>query len=132
MDTFYFSIFISFDPSWETYNNLTQILGVEPMPFERYKFSTSDVPSSWKYQLQEKKFDDAPIDFINVFLDILEPELSTLETMGIKREDIIISVVYEYEHQCNLEFHPTEMKRLGESGIALTISCFDKTDKGEL
>lgn len=131
MSIFHYDIFITFDHSWETFNSLTKTLGVEPRPFEKWKFHTSDVPSSWMYQLQEKEFDEH-IDFINVFLDILEPKFSILETMGIKREDITISMVYKYEHQCNLEFHPQEMSRLGKSGIILTISCFDRTDKSEL
>lgn len=130
MSTFYFSIFIGFDHSWEIFNSLTKILGVEPMPFEKTKFDISDAPSSWVYQLQKRESDE-PLDFINVFLNILEPKFSSLETLGIKRKNITISMVYEYEHQCALEFHPTEMSRLGKSGIVLTIDCFDKTNKSD-
>ena len=45
---------------------------------------------------------------------------------GISREDISIWVLYEYEGQCNMEYDPESMKKLGESGILLCISCWEK------
>jgi len=35
-------------------------------------------------------------------------------------------VLYEYEHQCNLEFTPQQLKKLGELNIPLLISCWQK------
>ena len=53
-----------------------------------------------------------------------------LESIGISREDISIWVLYEYEGQCNMEYDPVSMKKIGENGIVLCISCWEK--EGEL
>ena len=48
----------------------------------------------------------------------------------VSREDISIWVLYEYEGQCNMEYDPVSMKKIGENGIVLCISCWEK--EGEL
>ena len=60
------------------------------------------------------------------FLSLLEGKYEKLESIGISREDISIWVLYEYEGQCNMEYDPVSMKKLGESGILLCISCWEK------
>ena len=60
------------------------------------------------------------------FLSLLEGKYEKLESIGISREDISIWVLYEYEGQCNMEYDPESMKKLGESGILLCISCWEK------
>lgn len=32
---------------------------------------------------------------------------------------------YEYDEQCNFEFSPQELKRMGDNGITFCISCWD-------
>ena len=49
-----------------------------------------------------------------------------LESIGISREDISIWILYEYEGQCNMEYDPVSMKKMGENGIVLCISCWEK------
>jgi hypothetical protein len=44
--------------------------------------------------------------------------------IGIRTEDITIWHIYEHDGQCNLEFDPQRMKRLGENGITLCVSCY--------
>ena len=64
------------------------------------------------------------------FLSLLEGKYEKLESIGISREDISIWVLYEYEGQCNMEYDPVSMKKIGETGIVLCISCWEK--EGEL
>ena len=98
------------------YDKLTKILNVEPLNPHKNSF--------WIYELEEK--DNQNIDFINIFLNILEPNFSKLEEINIKKEDITIWRIYKYESQCAMEFSPQEMKRLGDSGITFCIDCFQK------
>ena len=64
------------------------------------------------------------------FLSLLEGKYEKLESIGISREDISIWVLYEYQGQCNMEYDPVSMKKIGENGIVLCISCWEK--EGEL
>jgi len=74
--------------------------------------------------------DEAPyFDFINVFLDALEPKIDELLKLGVTKDDITFWLLYEYDQQCGMEFHPQEMKRLGESGIVLCIDCWQTKDE---
>ena len=59
-------------------------------------------------------------------LVLLECKYEKLESIGISRENISIWILYEYEGQCNMEYDPESMKKLGESGILLCISCWEK------
>jgi hypothetical protein len=113
---------ISFDPSVETYNRLTAILGVQPN--DNYSNFPDNIPSTWTYEVIDDITDEY-FDFINIFLDLLETKYSDLEKLNIKRNDISIWLLYEYDQQCNMEFDPQRLKRLGENGITFCISCWD-------
>ena len=71
-------------------------------------------------------------DFLNIkettvishFLNILEGKYSQLLKLRIQSSDITFWMVYEYDNECNMEFHPKETKRLGENGITLCVSCY--------
>jgi len=109
---------ISFSPGRETLNAVNSILGIEYL-------SDEENPSQWIYEVEQQE-SDAYFDFINSFLNIIETKYSDLEKLNIKHDDISIWMFYEYEHQCNMEFDPKRMKRIGESGITLCISCWQK------
>ncbi|GGH14687.1 hypothetical protein FAZ19_07245 [Sphingobacterium alkalisoli] len=79
----------------------------------------------WGYGLQHDD-QDPPIDYINIFLDILEPNFDKLKKIGINRDDISIWRIYEYKEICSMEIAPQETKRLGDNGITLCIDCFEK------
>jgi hypothetical protein len=64
-------------------------------------------------------------DFINYFLDLLEDQYIRLEQIGVLREHISIWMIYEYNNQCNFEFIPRDLKRLGENEISLCVSCYE-------
>lgn len=117
----YYQLYISFENSPETYAAVTQLLGKEPFPNQPSWFN-ANLYDSWFYQV-EVADDDAPFDFITAFLDMLEGKYEALAALGISRSDILFWLVYEYDKQCALEFHPQEMKRLGENGIGLNIDC---------
>ena len=92
---------------------ISQILEVEP-----------NVPiGNWEYEIIEKDT-DPPVDFIQVFMEILEPRIDRLLELGITRDDISVWLLYEYEDQCNMEFSPAQMSRLAQNEITLCISCY--------
>jgi hypothetical protein len=108
---YFFSLQISTDT--EKANKITQILGVE-----------SNYPEvAWGYRLIVK--DHIYTNFIDAFLDILEGKYDKLKEIGIDKEDISIWMIYEYINQCNMEFSPSDMKKLGDSGITFCISCYE-------
>ena len=127
----FYNLHVAFSvPSWNTYNEISRILGLVPTEHTKSNFDQSDEPSDWHYQIIEKD-EDPTIDFINVFLDILEPNFEKLAQLGIGRDAILFWLVYEYSKQCAMEFHPDEMQRLGQSGICLNIDCFENNQRKE-
>lgn len=108
---YYFSLRIDSKP--EQIDEISNILGV--------KSNLENV--HWGYKLHVDNHGYA--NFIDIFLKVLNGKYDALEKIGIERDDISIWVIYEYEGQCNLEFSPLEMKKLGENGITLCISCYE-------
>ena len=120
----YYRLYIDTDGRAETYNSITKILDLKPLKFENTKDSDNQF-SLWAYEIQEG--DNNPyFDFIHEFLNILEPKFLDLEKLGILKDNILLWLLYEYDQQCAMEFHPKEMKRLGDSGIHLNIDCWQK------
>ncbi len=122
----YQNLHIDFKPSWITYNKVNEIIGRTPQKHEKSKFDDSDEPSTWSLQLIEDEEKDIYVDFVNIFMDLLEPAFDGLKNIGIDRNNIIIWLVYEYEHQCALGFNPKELERLGKNGIVLNIDCHER------
>ncbi|MGQ1946692.1 hypothetical protein ACT3CD_06275 [Geofilum sp. OHC36d9] len=111
---------IAFKPSIYTFNSISKILGVQPTEL----IDKNAVPGVWIYEVIEEQDDDY-YDFINKFLDLLENNYQKLADLDIKRDDITIWYLYEYDQQCNMEFSPSRLKRLGDNEITLCISCWD-------
>ncbi|GAA3768511.1 hypothetical protein [Flavobacterium ginsengiterrae] len=114
------NLYIDTNNSLEIYQKITDLLGVEPSEKEE----GFDI---WTYQIVTDE-NDKYFDFINVFLDILEPNFEKLNDLNISKDDIMIWLFYEYNQQCSVSFSPQEMKRLGESGIAFNIDCIKQND----
>lgn len=114
----YYQLFIQTDNSKELYNSVTTILGLQPTEDEAISYEI------WMYCISEAE-DEPTVDFINIFLDILEPNFEQLEQLGITKDNINFWLIYEYDKQCGLEFHPQEMARLGQNGIHLCIDCYE-------
>ena len=112
----YYKLVVFTDGTREAYQKITAMLGVKPVEEDEY-----DV---WTYLVEEHEKSPA-FDFINEFLDLLEPRLEKLEEVGITRDNVLFWLLYEYEHQCALGFNPQELQRLGASGISLNIDCWE-------
>ena len=126
MATLKHSISIAFNPSTETYNSITKILNVTPTPLKpipNIKINFGD-PSDWTYEV-DVSTNEEYYDFINIFCDILEGKYDELKLLGIEREDIVFWTLYGYDTQCNMEYPPEELRRLGINGIKLCISCWE-------
>jgi len=99
----------------EQLSKIPKILGIE-----------SNYPEvSWGHKLIVK--DNAYTNFIDYFLGILDGKYDKLESIGIPRDCISIWMICEYEEQCNMEFMPSDMVKLGENGITFCISCYEKS-----
>lgn len=85
------------------------------------KIELKDFSRGWVYEIETTEY----FDFINEFLNILEHNYKSLNKIGVLRDDISVWLIYGYNGQCNLEFSPKELKRLGENDISLCISCFE-------
>ncbi|KAA0991682.1 hypothetical protein [Dyadobacter aurulentus] len=66
---------------------------------------------------------------IGHYLNLLESKYELLKQHGIKSSDITIWMVYEYNNECNMEFHPEDTKRLGDNGIILCVSCYQTSEE---
>lgn len=96
-------------------DTITVILGVE-----------SNVKESvWELEkiIEEE---DAYVNYTKYFLDLLEGNYERLSLIKVERCDISIWLLYEYDQQCNMEFSPDNLKRMGENGIVLCVSCWQK------
>jgi hypothetical protein len=96
------------------YNKVSEILNVTPF----------DLSKGWIHEIE--KSDTGYFDFINFFLDILEDNYERLIEIGISRENISIWWIYGYNGQCNFEFLPKDLKRLGENEISFCLSCYEE------
>ena len=99
----YYRLYIDANNSIETYNQITQLLGIQPTKFERKK-KFDDTLDLWTYTVDTDD-DDPYFDFINKFLDILEPKFNELKDIGIDKSNITFWLLYEYDQQCGLEFN---------------------------
>jgi hypothetical protein len=120
----YHRLHIHTDGTQETYDALTTLLHLQPMPLE-INDRSQDPYGVWTYGVDTNE-DDPYFDFIHVFLDALDPVMDQLQQLGIEKEAITFWLIYEYDQQCAMEFHPSEMARIGSSGIVLCIDCLQK------
>jgi len=100
----------------DKYKKVSEILEIELLDYSR----------GWMYEVI--LHGDQYYDFINEFMDILEKHYEELESVGVARDAISVWMLYEYNQQCNMEFNPKDMKRLGDNGITLCISCWEAGD----
>ena len=93
-------------------NKITSILGISPTSTE----------NNWELSIFENS--ELYYNAIHYFLDLIELHLGDLNDIGITMEDVSIWYLYEYDEQCNMEFQPKELKKLGDLGITLCVSCW--------
>ncbi len=102
------------DTEREKYDSLSSLLGVVPTSTKSY----------WEYSIYEQS--DLYPQALAHFLDLLQGGIKKIDTMGIRRDALSLWYLYEYEEQCNIEFSPYQLKGLGELGVVLCISCWQK------
>ena len=96
------------------YETVSSIVGLQP---ENYRYG-------WSYEIEFEEQKEY-FDIIAKFLDCLEGKYDELQKLEIKNSDISIWIIYGYNNQCNMEFNPKTLERLGKRGITLCISCFE-------
>ena len=88
-----------------------------------FEYTTSSKEGVWEYGLEE---DSA--GFANALchlIDLLESKQQQLVQHGFDFDEVSIWYLYEYSGQCNMEFEPQDLKRLGNLGVRLCISCWE-------
>lgn len=98
----------------EKHSIITSLLSVNPTSTKSY----------WELSISESSH--LYVNAINYFLELIENNIERLNQNGFKNEDLSIWYLYEYDEQCNMDFTPSVLKKLGENGIALCISCWKK------
>lgn len=86
---------------------------------------SSSRTGAWFYTIEESE-NDPSYSFIDNFLTILDGKYQQLEGIGVSRNLISFWFLYEYDEQCNIEFAPDEIEKMGKEGISLCISCWEK------
>ena len=60
---------------------------------------------------------------IKWLLDIIENNKETLIRLGVELSASSIWMYYHYDSQCNMEFDPSLLERIGKLGMKLCVSC---------
>ncbi|NEU07792.1 hypothetical protein GZH53_05665 [Flavihumibacter sp. R14] len=86
--------------------------------------SIDDPQIGWSLVIDEDspRFGNA----LSIFIDLVNGHLIELKEIGVAMDKITFWYLYEYEQQCNMEFWPDITRRIGELGIVLCISCWEK------
>jgi len=123
----YYDLIIYTNNGKAQYNAITSLLEVNPVT-EFIDELSADPYAVWTYRKEIGEFDNDEHTITNL-LAIIESKFDQLAEIGIQKTDIIIWLLYEYRHQCAMEFHPDEMMKLAQLGISLNIDCWEsKTD----
>ena len=76
----------------------------------------------WEVVLKNNREVDA---FVESFIQKVLNSKNLLSKMGVNiPDDITFWCLYEYNNQCNLEFNSNILRKLGNNGIDLCISCW--------
>lgn len=65
-------------------------------------------------------------DVLETYIDLISTKFKELSSENIEKEDITVWLICEYTEQCNLEFNPSILETIGNLGITLCISCYQK------
>lgn len=111
MEDLFYELRIHTDESY--YDDVSSILDLYPQ----------NLSSGWSIRIS---FDEGRsfAKTANHFLDQLESKYSQLSYINVYPEDITIWIIYGFINQCNMEFDPATLERLGNHKIKLCISCY--------
>lgn len=101
------------DPT-EAREQVSSILGVPP----------SNIQFGWELWVDDSSYSYS--ESVEYFCSLLERNIPELLKIKVVKENIELWILYEYEQQCNFEFHPTELARISNLGIVLCIGCWQK------
>jgi hypothetical protein len=79
----YYRLHIYCKYNYKTYNKITEILGITPMEFNQNENDENSY-SLWIYGHNYESNEALYYDFINNFLDIIEPKFAELKKIGVK------------------------------------------------
>jgi len=86
--------------------------------------SNRDFKKDWYLRIEESSSDY--LYALKKFVAIIKTNLEELKEIGINEDNISFWYMHEYEQQCNMEFEPAIMKQIGDLGVVLCISCWEK------
>lgn len=86
--------------------------------------SSDHSSTGWSLTIEEQS--PQFLNALNVFIDLISSNLPKLNDCGITADMITFWFLYEYEQQCNMEFWPDVTRKIGDLGIVLCISCWEK------
>ena len=68
---------------------------------------------------------DGPIFYEEIawLLNLAEKNAKEMTALGVDFSDSQIWMIYYYDKQCNMEFNPDLMERMGKLGLKLCVSC---------
>ncbi len=92
-----------------------------------FQVEGSPIKTEWEYATIENE-DDPYHDFIALFSNMIIENRDDLLRLGIKEDDISVWMLYEYENQCNMEFHPEQLGKLAKAGVTFCISCWENDE----
>lgn len=69
---------------------------------------------------------DDRFDGITEFIKLLKDEKKIIDKFKDVNYCFSLKHDIEYDDQCNMEFHPQELKKLSDNEIVLCISCWQK------
>lgn len=114
------SYILKIEASSDRYDQINKILSIAP----------SSTQYNWEYEISEDS--DLYLKAFDHLLGLIENKMDLLLEAGIQQDNISIWYIYEFEGQCNIEFVPDHLKRIGNIGISLCISCWGKGSSIEL
>ena len=86
--------------------------------------SNEDSEIGWSLVIEE--YSSLYIQALNHFIDLININLPQLTEIGVSMKMVTFWYMYEYEEQCNMEFGPEITKKIGDLGVVLCISCWEK------
>ena len=87
------------------------------------KKSHEKYDNCWKIDIKATK-NKSYWEVLNTLIDLVEKNIPKLQLEGIEKDDITLWMLCEFSGQCNLEFNPKTLERIGNNGITFCISYF--------
>ena len=101
------------------YGKDIDLVGIEELLHIKLDNNRIDVPDD----LPEDP--DGPVFYEEIawLLELVEKNEKELIELGVDFSDSQIWMIYYYDKQCNMEFDPDLMGRMGKLGLKLCVSC---------